>query len=151
MTSDSAKPRAVSDTNLLVSAIVNAQGAPRQLLHAVEHGDFTPLLSPPLFREYRRVLPSRAFADRFGIAPSWAEAVIALVEDRAEWVTPTAVVPVVVRDPKDEMVLATALGDHADFLVTGDDDLLALRDESLIAPLRIVTVREFLDVLAVGR
>jgi putative PIN family toxin of toxin-antitoxin system len=53
-----------------------------------------------------------------------------------------------VRDAKDTLVLATAVNGHADYLVTGDADLLELTDHPKIRPLKIVRARAFLDVLA---
>ena len=56
--------------------------------------------------------------------------------------------PLHVRDPKDELILATALGGRADFLVSGDDDLVVLRDEpKLKERLKIVTATEFLALV----
>ena len=51
------------------------------------------------------------------------------------------------RDPEDRHVLA-AVGGKVEYLVTGDNDLLVLRDHPAVAPLRVVTVQEFLAVLA---
>jgi len=64
----------------------------------------------------------------------------------AEPVVPVARLPLAVRDPKDAPILAAALG-GADFLVTGDKDLLVLRDDPRVGGLRIVTAGEFLDIL----
>jgi uncharacterized protein len=47
----------------------------------------------------------------------------------------------VCRDPKDDMVLECAVNAEAQFLVTGDNDLLALE---LFRDIRIVTPRTFL-------
>jgi len=55
--------------------------------------------------------------------------------------------PVEVRDPKDEMILASALGGKADYLVTGDDDILVLQDDARLGKLQIVTARAFLNLL----
>jgi predicted nucleic acid-binding protein len=44
------------------------------------------------------------------------------------------------------MVLAAALG-NADYLVTGDDDLLVLADDPRLGQLRILTVTAFLNIL----
>lgn len=55
-----------------------------------------------------------------------------------------------VRDPDDVAILATAIAGHADHLVTGDADLLVLADEPALVPLRIVTIREMLDILSAG-
>jgi hypothetical protein len=52
-----------------------------------------------------------------------------------------AITPVC-RDPNDDHVLAAALAADADYIVTGDADLLALRTYQNI---QIVTVRGFLD------
>jgi predicted nucleic acid-binding protein len=58
---------------------------------------------------------------------------------------PLDIVPVC-RDPDDNHVIATALAAATDCIVTGDRDLLALRRHETV---RIVTVRAFLDELAV--
>ncbi len=50
----------------------------------------------------------------------------------------------VTRDPKDDYLLAYALVGKADYLVTGDEDLLELEQ---VDALKIVTAREFLTVL----
>lgn len=47
------------------------------------------------------------------------------------------------RDPKDDMLLELAVGAMADYLVTGDNDLLVLDP---FRGTRIVTPRQFLDI-----
>jgi predicted nucleic acid-binding protein len=51
---------------------------------------------------------------------------------------------VVERDPKDDMIVATALAARAGYLVSGDRDLLDLDPYEGI---RILTARAFLEVL----
>lgn len=51
-----------------------------------------------------------------------------------------------IRDPKDIVILATALDGHADYLVTGDKDLLVLANHKSIRPLQIITPTEFLHL-----
>ena len=48
------------------------------------------------------------------------------------------------RDPKDDYLIAYAVVGEADFLVTGDKDLLVLRQ---IGDVRIVTVQELISIL----
>ena len=55
--------------------------------------------------------------------------------------------PVQVRDPKDEHVLAAALSGKADYLVTGDEDLLHLDGDPKLGNLQIITAREFVNLL----
>jgi len=52
-----------------------------------------------------------------------------------------------VRDAKDEVILAPALGGRADYLVTGDEDLLVLRGSAEIGSLRILRARELVELL----
>ena len=47
------------------------------------------------------------------------------------------------------MFLYCALAAQADYLVTGDNDLLELVESSELGALRIVTAREFLTLLGV--
>jgi putative PIN family toxin of toxin-antitoxin system len=61
------------------------------------------------------------------------------------FVLPAALPAPVCRDPDDDVVLATALAGRADYLVTGDDDLLALKSWQGI---KILSPRDFWSVLA---
>jgi putative PIN family toxin of toxin-antitoxin system len=58
----------------------------------------------------------------------------------------TEPIPAVTRDPKDDFLLAYALFGMADYLLTGDDDLLALNGQ--ISGLSILSPRNFLDTAA---
>ena len=55
-------------------------------------------------------------------------------------------IPTITRDVKDDYLLAYALVGRADYLVTGDKDLLILR--GLITGLEIVTPLQFSEILA---
>lgn len=55
----------------------------------------------------------------------------------------TTVEDIVSEDPADNYVLATAVAGEADYLVTGDHHLLALRSHHRV---KIVSAAEFLDV-----
>ena len=105
------------------------------------------MISQQLRDERGEVLQREKFAARFGLTPEQRAAFLFLVDTRAVFVQPQRQVPVAIGDPKDEIVLVTALGGDADYLVTGDADLLVLRDDPSIGGLRILTVREVLTVL----
>jgi putative PIN family toxin of toxin-antitoxin system len=62
-----------------------------------------------------------------------------------EFVNPADLPGPVCRDPDDDVVLATALSGLAEYLVTGDDDLLSLKDYHGV---RILSPREFWEMLA---
>ena len=143
----SAPVSAVVDTNLLVSGLLGKKGPPHALLEAWYHGAFNLLVSPVLREEYARVLPSPKFQRTYGLTPEEVADLLTLIALRSVEVTPTAHLPVAIRDPKDTMVLAAALGGAADYLVTGDEDLLVLAGDPRLGTLKIVSVRAFLDLL----
>lgn len=57
-------------------------------------------------------------------------------------------VPPVTRDPSDDQVIACAVAARAEYLVTGDDDMLVVAEYQGI---RIISPRQFLDLLEDAR
>lgn len=130
----------------MVSGLIARRGAPYELLQAWRTGAFDLLFSDTIYDEYADVLPRPKFI-RYGMTPDVIAGFLTSIAIRGRRVLPRRRVPVVVRDPKDEMLLAAALGGHAEYLVTGDGDLLALQGRPELGTLHIVTVHEFLAVL----
>lgn len=141
---------AVVDTNLFISGLIKRPSIPHQLVEAFRQGAFTLILTEQLLKEYRRVLPRPKFREKYGLTVEEVGAFLFLVETNAHMVEPLRRLPVKVRDEQDERVLGAALGGKAEYLITGDDDLLVLRDDPQIGNLKIVTAREFLDTLKGG-
>ncbi len=83
--------------------------------------------------------------------PAELERLLDLLAALAEWVRPLPEhrLPVHSRDLKDDRYLACALAAGADYLVTGDDDLLALAGEPGLGGLRILPPSAFLAERAV--
>ena len=108
-------------------------------------GFFTVLLPSELLDEFYRTITTKPYlVDR--IDPRQALAFIGTMRDVATLLTPLSQpAPPVVRDPNDDSLLAHALAAQADYLVTGDADLLALGNE--VAPLRILSPADFVRLL----
>ncbi len=139
-------PRATVDTNLFVSGAISPTGAPRRLLRAWTDGRFRLVLSADHHAELADVLARPKLARLFRIEPAdLAELLAGLAA--VPRVIPAPTIPLTVRDPKDAKIVAAALGGEADYLVTGDDDLLVLARDPRLGRLRIVTVAAFLAVL----
>ncbi|MGD9893502.1 MAG: putative toxin-antitoxin system toxin component, PIN family [Dehalococcoidia bacterium] len=130
----------------MVSGLLSDRGAAYQLLEAWRVGAFVLLYSDAIYAEYADVLPRPKFA-RYHLTPEIIAAFLRRVRRHGRRVTPRRRLPITVRDPKDDMVLAAALGGHADYLVTGDADLLDLRGRPELGTLQIVPVAEFLAIL----
>jgi putative PIN family toxin of toxin-antitoxin system len=124
------------DTNVLLSAAFRDKLPERVVLHVASHEEFRWLVTPEILAEYTEVLRRPKFGLDEQTLERWAE----MLAMRTVNVGSPPHVPDFPRDPKDAPFLAAALAAQADFLVTGDKDLLQAKD---IVATRIVTVAEF--------
>ena len=132
-------PRAVLDTNVVLSALVFAQGRLARLRLAWQRRSFHPLASTATTQELIRALTY----SKFKLA---AEDQRELLADYLPYCTPVSMPTKAprtpqCRDPFDVPFLQLAIIGNADFLVTGDKDLLAVRGRISCA---IVTAEVFL-------
>lgn len=139
------KLRVVIDTNLFVSGLIIPQRTPYQLIKEWRKKLFILVTSEKLIRELEEVLKRPEFAKL--ISNNIAEILIRSIRKYAQITTPIGDLPITVRGPKDERVLATAFSGYANYLITGDKDLLVLKNNLHIKPLKIVTASEFLNEL----
>lgn len=137
--------KAVVDTNVLISGLISSKGTPSKLLNAWNNKLFTLVISPELVQELEIVLQRPKLA-KYAISLQEIEGLITSFKKQQIVVSPHANISFHVRDPKDEMIVTCALR-NADYLVTGDKDLLDLRNSPQIRPLVIVTAEEFLKLL----
>jgi len=142
------RTRIVLDTNLLVSGLIVPRGLPHRLLAEWRQGSFRLLVTDAILAEYAAVLARPHFAAKYGLTTAVVAALLRRMRVQGEWVTPKGTIPVAVRDPKDIHLLAAALGGNADYLVTGDADLLVLAGDPSLGALHIVMARAFLDDFA---
>lgn len=115
--------RLVADTNVLISAALRSDSAPRQVLHTVQHADGVLVFSDETFAEVHDRLFKPKF-DRYVTHESRAAFLGHLVAV-SEWVS-ISQAKLGCRDPDDDKLLETALVGEATCLVTGDRDLLAM-------------------------
>ena len=138
------KPRVVLDTNLIVSGLISPTGSPSHLLDQWTHGRITLLICPSVRSEVEEVLHRAYVKQRYGLSEQRIREFLADLQQLAEPVTPQADLPIHSRDPKDDKLLALALGGRAHYLITGDQDLLVLDGHSALENLRILTAAAFL-------
>lgn len=140
--------RAVVDTNLLVSGLLWGRN-PGQLMSAARGGSLRLCSSEILLAELRVVLGRAKFAARLTARGVTADAVLASARSICEIFDPPAMpVPPDLRDPKDLAVLACAVTSEADAIITGDEDLLALKSFQGIP---IIKAAEALEKLGMQR
>ena len=120
--------RLVLDTNVVMSGLL-WRGKPHELLQIIRrrHPALQIYSSPVLLEELTDVISRPAFAKQLALIGKTAQEILADYLEVVELVEPTEV-PRVSRDPDDDHVLACALTAKAALIVSGDKDLLDLRE-----------------------
>ncbi len=127
--------RLVLDTNVLLSGLVFGGGPPATLIRAWRDGSFGLVLSDWLVDELARTLPP--LARKRGFDPEAQRDMVHSISLSGELVRLDLAVlahaaTFGLRDPYDIPVLATLIASNADYLITGDKDLLVLADRFAI-------------------
>lgn len=132
------KPRVVIDTNVWLSGLVFG-GKPAEIIDLFEKGGFHLIVSEELLSELRRILNRRFRA----FAPRLPQLEASIRSGACEVKLGSAPVAAS-RDHNDDMFIETAMLGGADFIVSGDNDLLAIGQYQGI---QILTPAEFLEQL----
>lgn len=119
--------RVVLDTNVLLSGLMTPTGVPGSIVAAWVDAQFELVMSLEQVHEVARVLAYPKICRRLRWGEERIESFIKQLHVRAEVIDLRSTAAEVPRDPKDSPVLAPLVAARADLLVTGDDDLLALR------------------------
>ena len=133
--------RVVLDTNVLVSALL-FKGRVSRFLTLWQQGKLAPLLSKETFEELKKVLTYPKFSlDQ--------EEIGGILEDEVlpffEIVDPVEAIKGICPDPDDDPFIACAVSGGAEFVVSGDGQLVGLKQYKTV---RFVTPSEFLKRFA---
>lgn len=124
--------RVVLDTNVLVSGLAYPGSVPGRIVSAWREGGLEVVLSRYILDELVRVLPR---LPRIGLTTTEIRDLADSLMFLADFVDPVGTQEAALRDPADQPVLWTLLAGKADYLVTGDKDLLALAAQyPILAP-----------------
>ncbi len=133
---------ALVDSNVILSGFLRKSSPPGQVLQAWRQERFVMLTSEAILDEVRRNLGNDFFHEQMTRAEM--DDNLALLQNEATLVVPTILVQGVATHPEDDLILSAAVSAGADYLVTGDRQLLALGEYGGIP---IVSPRSFLDIL----
>jgi putative PIN family toxin of toxin-antitoxin system len=137
-------PRAVLDTNILISGLITPRGTSAKVLLAWRVGHFNLVTSLPLLLELKEALSRPHLKDRYNLSSQDIHDFIALIKNTALLITDPRIVSAQLRDPDDLAVLSCALAGDAEYIVTGDYDLLDLHS---FKGVQIVRPSRFLQLL----
>jgi putative PIN family toxin of toxin-antitoxin system len=114
--------KVVFDTNVLVAAFVT-EGVCAKLLGRARRKQLNLVISPFILKEFENV-----FLKKFSASKEQIRTATQLISEAAQIVSHASKVFGVCRDPDDDQILSCALSAKADYLVTGDSDLLELKE-----------------------
>lgn len=137
--------RVILDTSVIVSGLLSLKGPPAQLISHWLAGRFTLLYTPAMLAELADVLQQVWLHERLANVPNRVPEFLAALRLLGVPVQGHLNVTGQVRDPFDEMFLICAALGQADYLVSGDKDLLTLRQ---FQGTQIVTAAQFVALLA---
>jgi uncharacterized protein len=138
-------PRVVLDSSVLVSGFLTGGGPSATLLDLYREGAFEVYYSEWIVAEVERALRRPRNIDRYRYTQEDVADFLDGLRESARLVRGASVVVPVTRDPSADPIIACAIAARADYLVTGDRDMLVLAEHQGI---RILGPRAFLDLLA---
>jgi putative PIN family toxin of toxin-antitoxin system len=133
--------RLVLDTNTAVSGLIWG-GVPGRVIDAAAAGKALIIASVPLLDELQGVLSRRKFSGQLAKLNASAADLFDGYASLVQLVVPSVIGPVILADPDDDIVLATAVAGDAQVIVSGDAHLLGIgefRDISIVTPAAAVS------------
>jgi uncharacterized protein len=138
----------VIDTNVLLSALFFKSGISSAILgHALITDDL--VSSNWLIEEFSTKLNSPDFRKKnrnYHFDETTIQQLVSFAQQAFRLVTPTNPLPTLCRDPDDNHVLQLTEFVKADYLITGDKDLLILKE---FEACRIVTPKTFAELVGI--
>lgn len=137
---------AVIDANVIVSAFIQPKGPSAEVLQRFLINDnYRLVLSHPILAEIRRTLAHQRLQRFLKRTPKEIERQIFSMEVIADFIEEEAELPSqdICRDPGDLIYLAAAVQGKADYIVSGDKDLLVLKEYEGV---KIVRPVDFLKI-----
>lgn len=131
------KTKATLDTNILISAL-GWKGNPKQVFDKIINKEVELVISDEQFAELSETLEY----PKFGFTKEQKDKFKALVLELATFVKPVEKIDVVKDDPDDNMHLEVGVAGNAEYIVSGDPDLLNLKE---FRGIKIRTARKFLE------
>ena len=131
----------VFDLNVLVSSLI-VKGKPHDLWHKAKNNEFTLEISSEMFSEFVNVVSRKKF-EKY-VTDIDVKLFLADLSRIGKFVQVKSKFKVISEDPDDDIILRTAYDGKADYIVSGDRHLLALKE---FKGIKILTVDEMLKLL----
>ena len=136
--------RVVIDTNIFVSALMNAAGAPRAVLRLVLKREVLPVIGNALFNEYESLLKRDNLWKDSLLKGSERERLFDALLSVSAWTPIYYLWRLNLRDESDNHLIELAVAAGAETIITANKRDFAT-SELLFSAIRIETAGEFLD------
>ncbi len=117
--------RVVVDMNVLISATIKPNSPLAQILVYIRNGRFEFLYFPEFVKEYAEVVSRPHLWEKYHLDSEEIAATLQVMQNRGVLVYVVTQVDIC-RDTDDNILLSLALDGKADYIVSGDKDLLDL-------------------------
>lgn len=138
--------RVVADTNVLISGLLGIKNSPSaRILQAIRTQKVILVTSPLIMEEVSNVINRERIVKVIKMTKRERIKFIEMLIERSD-MTPGRKLPQVIgRDEKDDKFLVCAIEGKADYIITGDKDLLDLGEYEGI---KIITPRKFMALFS---
>lgn len=133
------KTKATLDTNILISAL-GWKGNPKKVFDTIVNEKVELVISNEQFDELSNALDY----PKFQFTKEQKDRFKSLILELATFVKPVEKIDAIKDDPDDNMHLEAAVAGNVEYIVSGDPDLLDLKE---FRGIKIMTAKEFLNEL----
>lgn len=138
-------PLVVLDSNVIISSLLYSPGSASRIIKLWRNNFFQILISSYILSEIKDALRDKQLIQKYHISPIKRDRLLTQLHHAGERLDPVGSYGLASRDPKDSPIIQLALVGHADYLVTGDQDLLVLANNASVKPLAILNPHDFLQ------
>jgi|SRR6185436_11407211 len=136
--------RVAVDVNVLISTIIKPENRIGMIVVRMRNGDYTLLYSIGLINEFTEVVTRDRIWKKHQLTEETVYAFVGSILKYGERMSVVTLVDIC-RDPDDNLLLALALDGRADYIVSGDKDLLdmvSFREIPIVKPAEFLAMFE---------
>lgn len=136
----------VLDSNIIISSLLNSNGSTSRIIELWKKQYFQVLISSYILSEVKNTFRDKQLTQKYHLSPGKQARLLTQLYYSGILVDPKNPTSPTSRDPKDNPIIQLALAGQAQYLVTGDQDLLVLSKLKSIYPVKIITPAEFIHL-----
>ncbi|MFH1244297.1 MAG: putative toxin-antitoxin system toxin component, PIN family [bacterium] len=136
----------VLDSNVVISSLLHSNGNSSRVIELWRKQSFQVLISNYILSEVKDTLCDKKLVQKYHLSSVKQARLLTQLYHSGQLSDPISPFSPTSRDPKDNPIIQLALVGHAQYLVTGDQDLLVLSKNKSIQPLQIITPAEFITL-----